>query len=164
MSLEIVQKFMELPVDRTNWDADAWKLVRDGSTFLSVDWGEETEEIITSLNDIVGVQHPITASYEVSSNPAGFTHILTYQGRTLQISYAAERHDCFIVVLTLAELVKENIDIRFCKYSIGNSDLCFLPLSPAEWLMLEASHGQETINHRFLKLPQSFNEFATYIL
>ena len=48
MSLEIVQKFMELPVDRTNWDADAWKLVRDGSTFLSVDWGEDTEEIINS--------------------------------------------------------------------------------------------------------------------
>jgi hypothetical protein len=72
------------------------------------------------------------------------------------------RDDSHIIVLTLNALIKDELDMRFAADSIGNSDLCFLPLFPSDWRLLEEEFGRELVDRRFLVIPPTFDEFMIY--
>ena len=163
MNIEVVRKFLALPTDKQLWGKEGWRLLRDRSAFLSINWGEETEEIVSCWNRIFPGVLEVTCTAVDATNPAGFTHKFSCKGRTSEAPYTGTRNDCFIALLALNQVVKHDVDMRFCKDSVGNSDLCFLPLPPADWMRLESEFGAETLAGRFLSLPATFEDFEKYL-
>ena len=164
MNLDVVRNFLSLPTDKRAWGKEGWSVIRDPSAFLSIDWGEETEEIVLAWNRIAGSDLTVVAEILDFEGLAGYTHKLTLGERTLYVPYVGSREDCFIAVLTLNQLVEATVDMRFCQDSVGNSDLCFLPLLPTHWSDFEAEFGKEMIDRRFRKLPRNFEDFEAYLL
>jgi hypothetical protein len=148
MSIEVVHKFLTLPTNVTAWDDEAWNLMRDRSTFLNVDWGVETEEIVDQWNSIFPSVMGLSAILDSNTTTAGFTHHLHFCERTLDIPYNASREDCMIAVLSINRLTKEQIEIRLCIDSTGNSDWCFLPWH--RW------NGKSLMKHT-VRMPSSEN-------
>lgn len=161
MNIEKARQFLSLPEDLSKWDSDAWRMLRDPSTFLSVPWGEETDEIVALWNKISPKELTIVAAPDSAQTPAGFTHHLSCDGRTVDVPYRASREDCFVVVLSINNLVKESIGLRLSKASTGNSDWCFMPLRHEDWASLESQYGAAFVNARFVRLPDGWEELES---
>ncbi|MFM0478832.1 hypothetical protein PQR29_14630 [Paraburkholderia strydomiana] len=153
--LDIVHRFLALPSKHSRWRGEDWQLLRHSNAFLSVDWGLETDEIVNQWNHLLGFDHMIS----LRAPDAALTVRLDYKGHTRDFSYRASREDCFIAVLAITRLTNAEIDTRLCKDSLGNSDLCFLPLLHAEWNQLEETYGTALLDQRFAKLPANVDDF-----
>ena len=158
MSIEIVRKFLALPVNIAEWEDEAWDLIREPNTFLSVDWGLETEEIIDQWNNIHPENLDISSTLQSTETALGYTHHILCGSSTISVPYNGSREDCFIAVLAINQLIKEYVEIRLCSESTDNSDWCFLPLSHITWKELEQEYGSELINRKFITLPETWNE------
>lgn len=157
-NVDIAHQFLALP-DRARWSADDWQLLRHRDAFLSVDWGLEPEEIVAQWNHLFDPEHSMSLSPSVET----LTDRFSYKGQTGDFSYRPAKEDCFIALLAMAQLANADIETRFCTDSIGNSDLCFLPLFHAEWSQLEKTHGTTVLAQRFAKLPADIDDFLTLL-
>jgi hypothetical protein len=153
--LHIVCRLLALPSDRSRWLAEDWQLLRHSDAFLTVDWGLETEELVSQWNHLLDPEHMILLSPEV----AALTVRLSYGGYASVVPYRAAREDCFIALIVIAQLAKAEIDMRLCRDSLGSSDLCFLPMLHAEWSQLEETYGTAVLDQRFAKLPTNIDDF-----
>jgi hypothetical protein len=70
------------------------------------------------------------------------------------------RDDRWIAIHTLAMLVRQESDIRFCRDSSHSSDVAFLPMLPQEWVRLESAFDPALISRRFLQLNEDFDTFV----
>ena len=161
MNIEKARQFLSLPEDLSKWDSDAWRMLRDPTTFLSVPWGEETDEIVALWNKNSPKELTIVAVADSAQTPVGFTHHLSCSGRTVDVPYRASREDCFVVVLSINNLVKESIGLRLSRASTGNSDWCFMPQRHEDWASLEAQYGADFVNARFVRLPDGWEELES---
>lgn len=159
MKAEAINAFMALPQDRKTWDKQAWRTLRNHEVFVCVDFGQEPETTVDNWNRVVEPIWAVTATTEHASTPAGYTTKLVCNGRSSQVLYEGSRHDCILDVLALNSVAKADIELRICKDSIGNSDLCFLPLTPNEWRDLETTYGEEFVSRRFARLPATLDAF-----
>jgi hypothetical protein len=157
MNIEKAKQFLSQPADSSEWDRAAWQMLREPSTFLNVDWGEESEEIIDSWNNLAP-DHFVEISGEDAQTAAGFTDRLTCKEQSVTVPYAASREDCFRLVLSLNQMVWGEIGIRLSKASTGNSDWSFLPLPHESWSTLEAEFGKDFVDAHFVELPDSWEE------
>ena len=155
--MEKAREFLSLPEDCSAWPSEAWDLLRDPDVFLSVEWGEETGDIIDKWNALVPGEFAIVATPDDADTPAGFTHHLSCSTGSLDVPYRASREDCMIVVLTINALVKGRIELRLSRVSTGNSDWSYLPLSDADWASLEAEYGADRVNRAFVRLAESWD-------
>jgi hypothetical protein len=155
MNIEKAKQFLSLPADSLEWNRTAWQLLREPSTFLNVDWGGESEEIIDRWNNLAP-GHFVEISGQDAQTAAGFTDRLTCNGQSLTVPYAASREDCFRLVLSLNQLVRGEVGIRLSKESTANSDWSFLPLPHESWSILEAEFGKEFVDLAFVELPDSW--------
>ena len=156
MNISAVHNFVSL-------GASSYSLLRDRSTFLEVNWGDEAELIVERWNALVSAPLQVTGGGETTQIAPGFTHRFIFQGRESLVQYAASRDDSFIAFITMSALVAPVVDMRFCTLSLGNSDLWFCPLMPYEWADLESQLGRETIDRAFRRLPPTFEEFALFL-
>jgi len=161
MNIEKARQFLSLPDDIEKWDGDAWRMLRDPSTFLSVPWGEETDEIVRLWNKISLKELTIIAIPDSAQTPAGFTHHLSCDGRTVDVPYKASREDCFVVVLSINRLVKDSIGLRLSRASTGSSDWCFMPQRHEDWVSLESQYGTDFVDAKFVQLPDSWEELES---
>jgi hypothetical protein len=157
MDIKKAKQFLSLPTNSEEWDGTAWRMLRERSTFLNVDWGQESEEIIDNWNNLAS-DHFVEITPEDTQTAAGFTDRLKYKGQTLTVPYRASPEDCFRLVLSLNHLVRSRIGIRLSKESTGNSDWSFLPLPHESWSKLEEEFGKEFVDCRFIQLPDSWEE------
>ncbi|MDE1144396.1 hypothetical protein [Paraburkholderia tropica] len=157
--LDIVRSLLALPSERGRWRAEDWQLLRHRDAFLTVDWGLDTEEIVGQWNHLLDPEHMISLPAPV----AALTVRLSYKGHTSDVTYRASREDCFIVVVAIAQLANAEIDTRLCRDSLGNSDLCFLPLLRAEWSQLEEAYGTAALDQRFAQLPTNIDAFLVLL-
>ncbi len=157
---DVIREFLSLPMNANDWTPENWKVIRNRCAFLNVDWGEETREIINFWNELVDEQFHVRVESAAVPYFPGFTDRFTYKDRCCEVPYTATRNDCFIAVVTLCQLVNDDVDLRFCKDSVGNSDYSFLPLSPEQWTFWEAEYSRNLLELRFLKLPKTFEEFG----
>lgn len=157
MNIEKARQFLSQPANSSEWDRTAWQMLRERSTFLNVDWGEDSEEIIANWNDLAP-DHFVEISGEDAQTAAGFTDRLTCKGQSVTVPYVASREDCFRLVLSLNQLVRGELGMRLSRESTGNSDWSFLPLPHESWSTLEAEFGKEFVDARFVQLPDSWKE------
>ncbi|MEX3842339.1 hypothetical protein [Paraburkholderia sp. BR10882] len=153
--LDIVSRLLALPSEHGRWRSEDWQLLRNRDAFLTVDRGLDTEEIVGQWNHLLDPEHMISLPAPV----AALTVRLSYKGHTSDVSYRASQEDCFIVVVAIAQLANAEIDTRLCRDSLGNSDLCFLPLLHTDWSQLEEANGTAALDQRFAKLPTNIDDF-----
>lgn len=159
VKLDIVRRFLALPTDHGSWRPEDWQLLRHRDAFLSVDWGLETEEIIRQWNRLFGPDHAVS----VLPHTAALTDRLNYKTHIRDVSYRESREDCFLSVMAITQLTNSDTDTRLCRDSLGNSDLCFLPLLRKEWSELEGMYGTASLDQRFAKLPANVDDFLALL-
>lgn len=138
--------------------------MRDPEAFVSVDFGQEPEVTVENWNQVVGPNWTVTATSEDASTPGGWATTLVCNGRSAQALYLGSRHDCLLDVLALNSVGKPDIELRLCRDSIGNSDLCYLPLPATEWDNLETRYGKEQVFQRFAPLPETLDAFLALLV
>lgn len=163
MKIEAVHAFMALP-PRSQRSKEERNIMRDPEAFLSVDFGQEPEVTVECWNHIVGPHWAVTATSEDASTPGGWATTLVCNGRSAQAQYLGSRDDCLLDVLALNSVVKPDIELRLCSDSVGNSDLCYLPLTPTQWHDLETHYGAEQVSQRFARLPETLDAFVELLV
>jgi hypothetical protein len=154
-NIDVVRKFLQTPRE----DASFWKLLRDPRAFLAVDYGMDTDETIAQWNTIT--HGSLAVSYKESNIPQrpGFRLTLTLRHKAIVVPMSATRDDSQIVAMSLSELVRPFIDMRYCIDSYGNSDLCYAPLEERDWHQLDVEFGQRRIAAHFAAIPATWPAF-----
>jgi hypothetical protein len=154
-NIDVVREFLQTPRE----DASFWKLLRDPRAFLSVDYGMDTDETIAQWNTIT--RGNLAVSYRESNVPEwpGFRLTLTLRDKTIVVPMSATGDDSQIVAMSLSELVRPFIDMRYCIDSYGNSDLCYVPLEERDWRQLDVEFGQRRIAAHFAAIPTTWPAF-----
>lgn len=129
-------------------DSDIYKIA------MWIDWREEDEDIIRYCEDILQTGHLFAQTID-AENERGFDVVITYKGDKTTIPYEGAHTDRDITLRTLNSLLRNDYEIRFCKESDGGDTLCFIPLSNAQWMELEAAHKEQT-DLKFEKLLRNF--------
>jgi hypothetical protein len=88
----------------------------------------------------------------------------TYKGRTQQVPVQYKHYDNAIAIHTLAQLVRDDTELRFCIDSGFNNVVAFLALPPSAWQALEADYGNDTVAFRFTALPADLESFIDNVL
>lgn len=135
--------------------AAAWDRIREHrDEFL---WTDD-EELVAAWNRLIA-----SHSADATVHPIGGESDLAYRyrGRSVRVARRFNRDDPLIAMHTLAQLVRPELHIRFCKDSAHSSDKAFLPLPADDWKSLERQVGPESVALRFLELPAGFDEFLT---
>jgi hypothetical protein len=158
MNIDVVARFLALPSDQNDWSGEDWQLLFDRDAFFTVCSGAEISETIEQLNNLLPERFHLTSICTPADNSAGFSDKITYSGKTLSVPYVGSGEDSLIAVLTINELLGDEIDIRLSYDSLGNSDHSFLPLAHTTWTELEAKFGIDLVNKRFVSLPKSWAE------
>lgn len=119
-----------------------------------IDWREEDENIIRYCEDILQTGH-LSAETVDAENERGFDVVVTYKGEKTAIPYKEAAADRDTTIKALNKILLPDYELRFCKESDGGDTLCFIPLSKAEWMELEAKH-KELVEQKFEKIARSF--------
>lgn len=164
MKEDAIRAFMTLPRDPKAWPKGAANTMRVPDVFLSIDSGQELDETIDQWNRVVGPRWAVMATTGVVPTPGGYKSTVVCNGRLREIFYEGSRDDCLLDALALNAVASPDIELRLCKDSAGNSDLCYLPLRPDEWKDLEATYGEELVSLRFAPLPSTLDAFEDILL
>src|SRR5215467_1612116 len=148
------------PQIQRRWTKEEWEILRNPEAFVEVEYGQEPEITVENWNHVVEPDWAITATSEHASTPGGWATTLVCNGRSAQALYLGSRDDCLIDALALNAVAKPDIELRLCTDSVGNSDLWYLPLTPAEWQDLETQYGVEIVSQRFAPLPETVDAFV----
>jgi hypothetical protein len=151
MTIAIARAMLGTPRTRSSFD----HINDNHAAFVWDDNGEEVEQ----WNAIAGAAGAgggadVTAEGDGESRPR-----FRYKGAVVEVPILYERGDNTISVHTLAQLVKQDSDIRMCLDTCWNSEYAYLPLPPAAWAQLEAEFGREAVAFRFLALPPKLGDF-----
>lgn len=66
-------------------------------------------------------------------------------------------------IIELNKAVRYDYEIRYCIDYTGNSELMSIVLSNQEWSDLESEYGDKCLSARFMKLPESIENFPDTI-
>lgn len=155
---------MTLPRDPKAWPKGAANRMRVPDVFISIDSGQELEETIENWNRVVDPRWAVTSRTEVAPTRGGYKATVVCSGRFREIFYEGSRDDCLLDALALNAVASPDIELRLCKDSAGNSDLCYLPLGPNEWKDLGATYGEGLVSLRFASLPSTLDEFEKILV
>jgi hypothetical protein len=155
----LVSGFMALPMDVSEWTAGDRNKIRHPDAFLYVECGLEDEEFAGQWNRIWGTQMPLVATAIDVDREPGFSTRFSIGGNALDVPYEARREDAFAMVVTLNQLIKPAMEIRWIHAGNGESDLAFLPLPASEWKKLETTYGLDEVQARFWDVPATLDEF-----
>jgi hypothetical protein len=162
MDLALVKRFIALPADSETWSVEQYHSMRTPGTFMSVE-RVGIDEIVRLLNAAIRAHGQVTCS-RISRGVGGdFVDRIEWKDRTEEIESERDPDDSIRAVIALSTLLAGEIELRFCRDSLGNSDLCYLPLTPATWAELAAEFGDAAVDRRFRKLPMRSEEFLHYL-
>jgi hypothetical protein len=151
MSLSAARSILAVPEDESSWDC----IRGERDSFI---WTDDDEPIRT-WNEIAAKSRLPATGHRIDSSAEDEREFLTYKGRTVEVPLTHSRDDGLIVLHTLARLVRQHSDIRFCVDSGHSSNLAFLALAPAAWKALEKEFGRKAVAYRFLPFPEDLGEF-----
>jgi hypothetical protein len=143
--------------------ANAW--LAAGSDVFVVDFGDTADRIAAEWNGGVGggvpVVHELADGDPPDGRQGGVTGYLGYRGVRRPYALRYERAvDAMIVVATLADLVRNDLEMRLCRDSLGGTRVCFTALHPSHWQALAAAAGQKAVDRRFVPVPAEYQELA----
>jgi hypothetical protein len=143
--------------------ANAW--LAAGADVFAVDFGDAAAQIVAEWNAGVGSGAPMTHEFadgQGRDDPqGGITGYLGYRGVRRPYALRYERAvDAMIVVSTLVDLVRNDLDLRLCRDSLGGTMVSFIALHPSQWESLAADAGQKAVDRRFVPVPADFHELA----
>jgi hypothetical protein len=121
-------------------------------------WSDD-EQPVATWNEMAGHDAGAEAVEEKWSDHDKLEYL--YRGRSIQVPLRSTREDNLIAIHTLAQLVKADSEIRFCRTSAHNSDVAFLPLPPADWVKLESDVSRKAVAEQFLPLRPLFDDFMS---
>lgn len=159
--IEAARAVLHASADRSAWPRDLERLIRKEGVFLNVDFGQEPEDTLRLWREIVGDDGALEV--EIGDGPEGHTETLRYKGATAKTPLIYDRVDSMLTVLTLAQLVRGDVEIRLVRATIGDSTLAFLPLPAAQWTTLEQEHGAPLVRAAFSPLPATLADFDALI-
>jgi hypothetical protein len=136
-----------------------------GADVFVVDFGDSAASIAAEWNGGVGSAAPVDHEYADGNDPGGqqggVTGYLAYRGVRRPYALRYERAvDAMIVVATLADLVRNDLEMRLCRDSLGGTRVSFLALHPTHWETLVADAGQKPVDRRFVPVPAHYQELA----
>jgi hypothetical protein len=145
--------------------ANAW--VMRSRDYLPVDLGDSGEEIVVSWNmrygEIAPLRHVYAASRDDEDDddeegePFGW---LEFGGRRTPYRLRYERAtDALLIVHALAQVLRPDFELRFCRDSWGSTVLEFVALAPSDWLRLEQECGRDAVVLRMVAIPAEFMAF-----
>ena len=143
--------------------ANTW--LAAGADVFVVDFGDSAAHIAAEWNAGVGAAAPVAHEHADGQDPegqqGGITGYLAYRGVRRPYSLRYERAvDAMIVVATLADLVRNDLEMRLCRDSLGGTRVSFVALHPTHWEKLVADAGQKPVDRRFVAVPAHFQELA----
>lgn len=151
MSISAARSILAVPEDESSWDC----ILGERDSFI---WTDD-DQLVRTWNGIAARSKLPPVGHRVDSSAGDESEFLTYKGKTVEVPLTHSGDDGLIVLHTLARLVRQDSDIRFCVDSGHSSDLAFLELAPAAWKALEKEFGRKAVAYRFLPLPEDLAEF-----
>jgi hypothetical protein len=153
----------KLAAMKSGEQAHAW-LTAGADVFL-VGFNDAAAQISAEWNAGAGSGAAVTHEYADGSDPkgqqGGITGYLSYRGvrRPYALRYQPTV-DAMIVVSTLADLVRNDLELRLCRDSLGGTAVSFVALHPHQWLALTSEAGQKAVDRRFAAVPAHYQELA----
>jgi len=137
-------------------EEDSWDFIKEEhDPFIWTDDDDTPER----WNEITAKSKLPRVGHRIDSSDKDEREFLTYKGKTVEVPLTHSRDDRLIILHTLARLVREDSDIRFCMDSYHSSNLAFLALPPADWKALEKEFGAKAVAFRFLAFPKDLKKF-----
>lgn len=150
MPISLARAMLNVPASDSSWP----RMLESQIEFIWDEYGEE----VADWNKLVAAVEGLP---EVDAEGDDDGNIFySYRERSVLVPFEDEPGDALIGIHTLAQLVKADSELRFCRDSWGSSDVAFLALAPAQWQLLEQEYGRETVALRFLNLDADLEVFS----
>jgi hypothetical protein len=133
-------------------------LLADQDSIFLVDWREEDDAIVGYCEGILKTGDLAAELVDVDADP-GFEIYISHRGQRVKVPLVVGPEDRHITLYTLNELLKPAFEIRVCVDSNASDTLAFLPLSAADWSVLEGRFGVKVAKH-FRRIEQRPNLFT----
>jgi hypothetical protein len=151
MQLETARAMLAVGQDASSWDT----MLEATESFLWTD-----ADVVESWNGMAAQRGLPAVQVATKGDSADEARcFLTYGGKTVEAPSEHSVDVRLVDIHTLARLVKNDLEIRFCVDSFHSSDLAFLALPPGDWRALEKEFGVKGVAFRFLPLARSLDKF-----
>lgn len=142
---------------KSGQEANGW--LASGGDFLAVTLGDGAHAIVERWNAGPGHATPMQDELPDAGSAPGTSGYLAYRGVRRPYSLRYEQAvDTMIVMATLADLVRNDVELRLCRDSLGGETLAFMALPPSQWHALAAEAGEKAIHRRLVPVPEDFQE------
>lgn len=149
---------LALPQDQSSWEY----ICEHESAFFWDEYGDECEQWQNLVATPYGLPAVSQEHDDDIEEEDGHPFFLVYRDTRLAMPFVDEAHeDHTIAILTLAQLVRADCELRLCLDSVPSKTLAFLALAPAQWEQLAQEFGTEVVAARFMPLPAGYEEFCT---
>ncbi len=129
-----------------------------------VDHRDEEESIISEIETCLKTGS-LTSEVVDSDNEHGFDFFIEYNGKKKRAPFITlGTHNRQEAIVTLNELLVPDYEVRFCVDSSGSDTLAYIPLSFADWNVLEEKDTREKVLQCFYPINvDSPNMFTDYV-
>jgi hypothetical protein len=109
------------------------ELFEDDDIVIWVDWGEEDDNIVNMVADVLGLDN-LSAKFDNATCDL----LITYRGVDNRIAYPEEGiADRDTTIIALNRLLQPEYELRVCNASRGSDTLALLALKAEDWSLIE---------------------------
>ncbi|MCB9853605.1 MAG: hypothetical protein H6819_10960 [Phycisphaerales bacterium] len=148
MNKEVIHSLMSATTLR-----DALDILADDSVFFSVDQDDYDEDIVLSCEARLKTGRLSAYWADGDGDAPGGTHI-RYGDKVVRCPHMDAPIDRHITIRTLNKILAPDYEIRLCIDSDDVDNLTFLPLSTADWKILEQEYGPQ-LKRRFYAIQET---------
>jgi len=137
---------------------NAAALLEDESAVFHVDWREEDDAIARYCEAILRTGSLAAKLVDIEAEP-GFELYISHAGKKVTVPLVVGPADRHTTLRAINRVLAPDYEVRVCVASNGMDTLAFLPLSAADWKVLEGKYGLQVAKH-FRKIEKTPNLFT----